>query len=410
MNAPDATPAASPDPASRPLPLAGLRVVEFTHMVMGPTCGMVLADMGAEVIKVEPIEGDRTRHLLGAGAGFFPMFNRNKKSIAIDLHKPEGAAVARKLAASADVVAENFKPGTMGKYGLDYAALCQVNPRLIYVSHKGFLPGPYEHRVALDEVVQMMGGLAYMTGRSGDPLRAGTSVNDIMGGMFGAIGALGAIIQRGITGKGQEVQSALFENNVFLVGQHMLQYAITGEPAAPMPDRISAWAVYDVFTVKDGEQIFLAAVSDAQWRTFCDALGLADLRDLPDHATNNQRVRARPTLMPVLRERLATRSAADLAALFEKVGLPFAPIRKPEELYDDPHLLATGGLAEVTLTDGDCAGQRARTTLLPFTMDGKRLGAAAQPPQMGQDTGEVLAALGFSAEDIAALKAVHAVA
>jgi crotonobetainyl-CoA:carnitine CoA-transferase CaiB-like acyl-CoA transferase len=195
MNAPDATPAASPDPASRPLPLAGLRVVEFTHMVMGPTCGMVLADMGAEVIKVEPIEGDRTRHLLGAGAGFFPMFNRNKKSIAIDLHKPAGAEVARKLAASADVVAENFKPGTMGKYGLDYASLSQVNPRLIYVSHKGFLPGPYEHRVALDEVVQMMGGLAYMTGRSGDPLRAGTSVNDIMGGMFGAIGALGALIQ-----------------------------------------------------------------------------------------------------------------------------------------------------------------------------------------------------------------------
>ena len=182
--------------ASCPLPLKGLRVVEFTHMVMGPTCGMVLADMGAEVIKVEPIEGDRTRHLLGAGAGFFPMFNRNKKSIAIDLHNSAGAEVARKLAASADVVAENFKPGTMGKYGLDYAALSQVNERLIYVSHKGFLPGPYDHRVALDEVVQMMGGLAYMTGRPGDPLRAGTSVNDIMGGMFGAIGALGALDQR----------------------------------------------------------------------------------------------------------------------------------------------------------------------------------------------------------------------
>jgi crotonobetainyl-CoA:carnitine CoA-transferase CaiB-like acyl-CoA transferase len=184
------------------LPLAGLRVVEFTHMVMGPTCGMLLADMGAEVIKVEPIDGDRTRHLLGAGTGFFPMFNRNKKSIAIDLHKPEGADVARKLAASADIVAENFKPGTMGKYGLDYAALSLVNPRLIYVTHKGFLPGPYENRTALDEVVQMMGGLAYMTGRPGDPLRAGTSVNDIMGGLFGAIGALGALIQRGITGRG----------------------------------------------------------------------------------------------------------------------------------------------------------------------------------------------------------------
>ena len=391
-------------------PLEGLRVVEFTHMVMGPTCGLVLADLGAEVIKVEPIEGDRTRHLLGAGAGFFPMFNRGKKSIAIDLHQPEGAAVARRLAASADVVAENFKPGTMTKYGLDYAALSAQNERLIYVSCKGFLPGPYEHRTALDEVVQMMGGLAYMTGRPGDPLRAGTSVNDIMGGMFGAIGALGAIIQRGITGKGQEVQSALFENNVFLVGQHMLQYAITGQPAAPMPERISAWAVYDVFTVKDGEQIFLAAVSDAQWRTFCDALGFGDLRDQPEYATNNERVRQRPTLLPVLRERLATRSAAELAALFERAGLPFAPIRKPEELFDDEHLQATGGLADITLTDGARAGQTTQTTLLPFTLAGERLGVGAQPPRMGADTAAVLAEIGYAASEIEALRAGHAVA
>ena len=399
-----------PTDAARPLPLTGLRVVEFTHMVMGPTCGMVLADMGAEVIKVEPIDGDRTRHLLGAGAGFFPMFNRNKKSIAIDLHHPAGAEVARRLAATADVVAENFKPGTMGKYGLDYAALSKVNERLIYVSHKGFLPGPYEHRVALDEVVQMMGGLAYMTGRPGDPLRAGSSVNDIMGGMFGAIGALGALIQRGITGRGQEVQSALFENNVFLVGQHMLQYAITGKPAAPMPDRISAWAVYDIFTVKGGEQIFLAAVSDAQWATFCTALGFSDLLADARFATNNQRVKARSMLMPVLRERLAVHSAAGLSALFEKVGLPFAPIRKPEELYDDEHLLSTGGLADITLPDGDRAGQTAQTTLLPFTMDGQRLGVRLQPPAKGQHSAELLAGLGYDAAEIGSLKAQAAVA
>ena len=393
------------NPSDRPrtLPLTGLRVVEFTHMVMGPTCGMVLADMGAEVIKVEPIDGDRTRHLLGSGAGFFPMFNRNKKSIAIDLHRPEGAEVARKLAASADVVAENFKPGTMKKYGLDYASLSQVNERLIYVSHKGFLPGPYEHRVALDEVVQMMGGLAYMTGRPGDPLRAGTSVNDIMGGMFGAIGALGALIQRGITNKGQEVQSALFENNVFLVGQHMLQYAITGQPAAPMPDRISAWGIYDVFTVKDGEQIFLAAVSDQQWVTFCDALGFADLKGQPQYATNNQRVQARPVLLAALRERLATRPAAELAALFEQVALPFAPIRKPEELFDDEHLLATGGLADIVLPDGARAGQTAQTTLCPFTMDGQRLGVRLQPPTLGQHTAELLSGLGYDAAQIQSL-------
>src|SRR5688500_16982083 len=241
------------------LPLSGIRVVEFTHMVMGPTCGMVLADLGAEVIKVEPIAGDNTRKLLGSGAGFFPLFNRNKKSIALDLQQPEGREAALRLIGTADIVSENFKPGTMAKLGLDYASLSKLNERLIYVSHKGFLPGPYDHRTALDEVVQMMGGLAYMTGRPGDPLRAGTSVNDIMGGLFGAIGVLGALIQRGITGKGMEVQSALFENNVFLMGQHMLQYAMTGKAATPMPARDNPRAVYDVFTVQAGEQIFLAA-------------------------------------------------------------------------------------------------------------------------------------------------------
>jgi crotonobetainyl-CoA:carnitine CoA-transferase CaiB-like acyl-CoA transferase len=383
-----------------PQPLAGLRVVEFTHMVMGPTCGMVLADLGAEVIKVEPIDGEGTRRLLGAGAGFFPMFNRNKKSIGIDLKRPEGAAVARRLAASADVVAENFKPGALNKFELDYASLAALNPRLIYVSHKGFLPGPYDHRPALDEVVQMMGGLAYMTGRPGDPLRAGTSVNDIMGGLFGAIGALGALIQRGITGRGMEVQSALFENNVFLMGQHMLQYAMTGRHPQPMPARENPWAVYDVFTVKDGEQIFLAAVSDSHFATLCDALGFADLKADPALATNNDRVRLRPQLLATLRERLAQRSAAELADVFERAGLPFAPIRKPEDLYDDPHLQATGGLADVVLPDGDRAGQTVKTTLFPITMDGERLGVRLQPPRFGAHTDELLQGLGYAPAEI----------
>lgn len=392
------------------LPLTGLRVVEFTHMVMGPTCGMVLADMGAEVIKVEPIEGDRTRHLLGAGAGFFPMFNRNKKSIAIDLQKPEGAAVARKLANSADVVLENFKPGTMAKYGLDYASLALNNPKLIYAAHKGFLPGPYEHRTALDEVVQMMGGLAYMTGRPGDPLRAGSSVNDIMGGMFGAIGTLGALVQRGITGRGQEVQSALFENNVFLVGQHMLQYAITGKPAAPMPNRISPWALYDVFTVKNDEQIFLATVSDAQWLIFCDAFGFTDLKTDPQLSTNNDRVRMRPTMMPDLRERLSSYTVPEIAKIFESKGLPFAPITRPEELYDDEHLIASGGLADIVLPDGDRTGETTQTALFPFTMAGQRLGVRLNPPTKGEHTDAVLHALGIDAPDIASLRALKAIA
>lgn len=395
----------SATPQAAPQPLQGLRVVEFTHMVMGPTCGMVLADMGAEVVKIEPVDGDRTRRLLGAGSGFFPMFNRNKKSVGIDLHQPEGAEVARRLCAGADVVAENFKPGTMAKYGLDYAALAAVNPRVIYVTHKGFLPGPYDHRTALDEVVQMMGGLAYMTGRPGDPLRAGTSVNDIMGGLFGAIGALGALIQRGITGRGMEVQSALFENNVFLMGQHMLQYAMTGRHPQPMPARDNPWAVYDVFTVQDGEQIFLAAVSDAQWQNFCTVLGFEDLKAEPGLATNNHRVQQRPRLLAALRERLAHRSAAELAAIMEQAGLPFAPIRRPEDLLHDEHLLATGGLADLKVPDGDKAGQTMKAPLFPITMGGARLGVRLDPPKLGEHTRELLAAAGYAPAEIDALQA-----
>ena len=400
----------APTRAEAPQPLAGLRVVEFTHMVMGPTCGMVLADMGAEVIKVEPIGGEGTRTLMGAGAGFFPMFNRNKKSIEVDLHEAEGAEVARKLARSADIVIENFKPGTMVKYGLDYAGLAAADPRLIYVSHKGFLPGPYDHRTALDEVVQMMGGLAYMTGRPGDPLRAGTSVNDIMGGMFGAIGALAALQQRDNgktgTGRGVEVQSALFENNVFLVAQHMMQFAVTGQAAAPMPSRISAWGVYDVFTVQGGEQIFLAAVSDSQWAVFCTKFAFDDLQADTRLNTNNQRVQSREWLLPILRERLAPFSAQELGRRFEAAGLPYAPITRPQDLFDDPHLLATGALAPMTVpADASSAGHEVhtRTALLPLTIDGERLQVRQGPPGLSEHGAALLAELGYSAAQVAQL-------
>ena len=391
--------------SNKNLPFEGIRVVEFTHMVMGPTCGMVLADLGAEVIKVEPLGGDNTRKLIGAGAGFFALFNRNKKSIALDLQTVEGKEVALKLIATADIVSENFKTATMARLGLDYATLRKLNERLIYVSHKGFLPGPYDHRTALDEVVQMMGGLAYMTGRDGDPLRAGSSVNDIMGGMFGAIGAMAALAQREKTGKGQEVQSALFENNIFLVAQHMMQFAVTGEPAAPMPSRISAWAVYDVFTVKDGEQIFLAVVSDTQWTVFCKAFELTQLQFDPRLVSNNDRVRARSWMMPVLRSHLQAFSAAQLSAVFEKNGLPFAPITRPQDLFEDPHLLATGGLAPMVLNNG----RSTLVPLMPITLDGERPGLRNNPPQIGEHTDVLLAEVGYSVAQIDALRACKTV-
>jgi crotonobetainyl-CoA:carnitine CoA-transferase CaiB-like acyl-CoA transferase len=392
---------------NRDLPYSGLRVVEFTHMVMGPTCGMLLADLGAEVIKVEPLAGDNTRKLVGSGAGFFSMFNRNKKSLAVDVKDPRGRELVLKLVAGADVFSENFKGGAMAKLGFDYASLSALNPRLVYVSHKGFLPGPYEHRTALDEVVQMMGGLAYMTGPEGRPLRAGTSVNDIMGGMFGAIGAMAALAQREKTGKGQEVQSALFENNVFLVAQHMMQYAVTGKAASPMPSRISAWGIYDVFAVKDGEMVFLAVVSDTQWAIFCDAFALGEFKTDPRLLSNNQRVLAREWLMPILRERLCRHSAQEIGKIFEANGLPYAPITRPEELFEDPHLNATGGLAPVTLPpDASGAGREieTHTALLPLTLSGERLPLRAAPPSLGQHTNALLGELGYSDAEISALR------
>ena len=334
------------------------------------------------------------------------MFNRNKKSLALDLKTPEGLEAVLRLIATADIVTENFKPGTMDKLGLSYASLKKLNPRLIYVSHKGFLPGPYAHRTALDEVVQMMGGLAYMTGRPGDPLRAGTSVNDIMGGMFGAIGAMAALAQREQTGTGQEVQSALFENNVFLVAQHMMQFAVTGQAAAPMPSRISAWAVYDVFKVQNGEQIFLAVVSDTAWALFCDAFGYEDLKSDPRLTSNNDRVRAREWMMPILRERMGTFTAQHVSEVFEKNALPYAPITQPQELFEDAHLLATGGLTPVTLpADASSAGQpvHTHTPLLPLRMNGERLPLRHAPPSIGQDTEALLQQLGYTPAQIQSL-------
>ncbi|WP_034797717.1 CaiB/BaiF CoA transferase family protein [Hyphomonas beringensis] len=378
------------------MPLSGLKVVEFTHMVMGPAAGLILADLGAEVVKVEPVDGDKTRRLKGSGAGYFSMYNRNKKSLAVDLKSEEGAAIAKALIAKSDVFIENFRPGALDKLGFGYDSMRKLNPALIYCSEKGFLPGPYENRTALDEVAQMMGGLAYMTGPPGRPLRAGASVIDVTGGMFGAIAILAALNARSETGKGQHVSASLFETTAFLVGQHMAQYAVTGSPAAPMPARISAWAVYDVFDVKDDQKVFLGVVSDSQWKTFCQAFELHDWAEDATLAENNDRVMRREEIIPRIRELLSDYEQSDLLAKLEKIGLPFAPIARPEDLFDDPHLNAKGGLLQMTLPDGG----NVKLPSMPITMDGERCGLQLNPPKIGEHSHAILNELGYSEEQI----------
>ena len=386
---------------TKPLPLQGIRVAEFCHVVMGPTCGLVLADLGAEVIKVEPLDGDHTRKLVASGAGFFPTYNRNKKSFAVDLKSPPGREAVLKLIARADVLTENFRPGAMDKLGFGCDAMRKLNPRLVYCSLKGFLPGPYEHRTGLDEVVQMMGGLAYMTGGRYGPLRAGASVNDVMGGMFGAIAILAALHQRSATGKGQYVQSALYENNAFLMAQHMMEGLATGKPVSPMPDRVRAWAVYDNFKTREGELVFVGVVTDTQWKIFCEAFGLQDLLADPVLKTNPQRVEARPRIMPIVSAIFAKMGKQELMDRCEKLGLPFAPIAKPEDLFDDPHLNASGGLTPVTLP----GGIRTKVPNLPIEMDGARFGTRLDIPRVGEHTRDVLAGLGYDSAAIAKLEA-----
>ncbi|HSN19554.1 MAG TPA: CoA transferase [Usitatibacter sp.] len=372
----------------KPLPLEGVRVVEFSHMVMGPTCGLVLADLGAEVIKVEPEgKGDPTRYLKSTGAGFFPAFGRNKKSVTIDLGTPGGIELALRLCDTADVFLENFRPGALAAKGLGYEALAKRNPRLVYCSLKGFLPGPYEKRTALDEVVQMMSGLAYMTGPVGRPLRAGAPVNDMMGGMFGAIAILAALRTREKTGKGEYVQSGLFENAAWLVSTHMMQHAVSGAAPEPMSAGRRAWGVYDIFESSDGVQVFIGVVTERQWEIFTRALAERELLD-PAYATNNQRSAARETLIPLVARLLRKHPIAEIERICEEGGLPFARIQTPSDLFDDPQLGA-GGMIDLTLPDG----RATRIPALPIELDGERPGLRTGLPKPGEHNDEILGPL-----------------
>jgi crotonobetainyl-CoA:carnitine CoA-transferase CaiB-like acyl-CoA transferase len=394
-------------------PLKGVKVLEFSHAIMGPSAGLMLADMGADVVKVEPApDGDYTRNLPGFGAGFFAGFNRNKRSVAIDLKRPDGQATVHRLAARADIVLENYGPGTMERLGCGYEQLCVVNPRLLYLALKGFLAGPYEHRPALDEVVQFQSGLAYMTGPPGQPLRAGASIVDILGASFGVVATLAALRERDQTGQGQRISSALFESAAFLMLQHMAGSVATGRQPKPMPAREGAWAIYDVFDTAAGEQLFIGVTSDQQWVRFTEVFALPALAADPRLATNPMRAKERAWLIPALRETIGKFAKADVQQRCEAAAVSWAPVGKPTDLFTDPHLLSHGGLLDVAIATVAGGMATAGLPALPveFGAARERPGLTRQPPRVGQHTTEVLAEAGFSATEIARLAEARTIA
>jgi crotonobetainyl-CoA:carnitine CoA-transferase CaiB-like acyl-CoA transferase len=375
------------------LPLAGVRVVEMTHMVMGPTCGMILAQLGAEVIKVEPPVGDKTRSLGGMGVSFFPLFNRGKRSVVLDFAKPEDREIMDRLLASADVFVENFRDGQLEKQGLGAEELRRRHPHLIVAGHKGFLSGPYEHRPALDEVVQMMSGLAAMTGTTEKPQRVGSSANDIMGGMFGVISILAALYQkRGAKAgadKGADIRIGLFENCLFLVAQHMVEYEMTGNKPRSMPEREHAWPIYDIFDTAGGNRIFIGVVTEGHWQDFCREFGLQELLDDPGLRTTTDRILARSRIIPRVAEMIKGWNAAELSAKLERLNICFSPINRPEDLFSDPHVLRPGGL----VNNINANGKPFRVPALPIEWNGANIGEGLKVPVLGADTSAIRAEL-----------------
>jgi crotonobetainyl-CoA:carnitine CoA-transferase CaiB-like acyl-CoA transferase len=372
------------------LPLQGIRVLELGQVISGPAVGLFLADLGADVTAVENPRADafqRERPTLA-------FLRRNKRNIAIDLRMSDGRELFLDLAKKSDIVVENYGPGTVERLGIDYKTVSTLNKRVIYCSIKGFLPGPYGNRKAADEVVQMMGGLAFMTGLPGRPMRAGASVTDLGAASFGTIAILAALIQRETTGEGQHIQAGLYETVVFWMSQHLALLGVTGEAPEPVTvvgvsDRLG-WPIYDVFRTADEKLVFLGLLNDKHWTSFCAELELHSLASDPKLQTNEQRLEQRPSLVGRLREIIGTYRSSDLLSRLERIDVVFAPVHSPADLVSDEHLLASRQLLET-----EFMGSRFLLPMLPVRTSEFSPSIRCQPRAFAQDTESYLRESGY---------------
>ncbi|MGE0852684.1 MAG: CaiB/BaiF CoA transferase family protein [Hyphomicrobiaceae bacterium] len=371
-------------------PLQGIQVLELGHIVAGPVASLVLADLGADVIKIErPGGGDQTRNSDG-NQGHFISYNSNKRSVLIDISTPDGKTRFLDLVTRSDVLIDNLSPGALDRLGLGFEVLSQRNPRLLHASIKGFLPGPFGDRALTDEPAQMMGGLAYMTGPKGRPLRAGTSVIDITGALFAAIGILAALRERHQTGRGRRIDVGLFESVVFLVGQHIAKASLLNKVPVPMPERgmgrDMGWGIYRIFTTRDSRSLFVAVMSDSHWENFCQEFALEALWADAGLRTTNGRAAQSERLGQETERLIGALTFAEAVERLERAKLPYAPVNTPYDLLSDPHLAALHLLQTVTTPDG----RRGVVAGLPLAAEGWFASERRDPPALGGDTDDIL--------------------
>jgi len=383
--------------------ISDLKVLELGHIVAGPTASLIFAQMGADVIKIErPGSGDQSRFSRG-NQGYFLAFNSNKRSIILDIKSPKGKEVFAKLLETADVIIDNYGPGVLDRLGFHYDEMTRINPRIIHCSIKGFLPGPHEDRTLLDEPAQMMGGLAYMTGPRGMPIRAGASLVDISGAMFGVIGILTALHEREKTGRGRQIKVGLFETVVFLVSQHIAKAGISNEVPPPMPERGMGkdlgWGIYRIFETRDNRNVFIGVTSDAHWEKYCKEFKVDDLWQEEALRTNEGRRKEYDRLTRRTEEMVKKLTFKETIEHLEKANIPFAPVNTPMDLFDNPHLSEREHFSKATAPDGTFSP----LPNLPIMFDMWKSVPRKDPPKLGEHTAEILAGLGYSAKEIEAL-------